>query len=134
MSRQQPDKYVWKLVGYLFLYNSLQSAGLRSGMRWSADDQTESTRTDGTVVDAAEPRVVLTDDVPSLCREITSHRRLVTVASHPRRSRYNRVSTADRYTPQHTTTKFHFWLGKGPRALQMFFFFAKSGALERSSP
>jgi len=53
-------------------------------------------QTDGTVVDAAEPGVVLADDVPRLSGEVARHCSLVAVTSHPRPSRYHRVSAADR--------------------------------------
>ena len=61
-------------------------------------------RTDGAVVDAAEPRVMLTDDVPRLRREVTGNGRLVAIAPHPRSTRHHRVSAADRCSPQHTQT------------------------------
>ena len=50
----------------------------------------------GAVVDAAEPRVVLADDVPRLCGKVAGDRRLVTVASHPSSSRHHRIRAADR--------------------------------------
>lgn len=69
------------------------------------NDAAVTLRTNGAVINAAEPRVVLTDDVPRLCREVTSYRCLVSVTPHPRSSRYDRVSAADRCSPQYTHTR-----------------------------